>query len=87
MQIIWEIQIERGARGRDWLREVVVVVVVAVGRTATKGKGVCDYVGKSLLPVQACTRTHHAISSLRKNACAILVVQVNIPEDAADLKE
>lgn len=61
--------------------------MAAVGRTATKGKGVCDYVGRSLLPEQARTRTHHAISSLRKNACAILVVQVNIPEDAADLKE
>lgn len=61
-------------------------MVAAVGRTATKGKGVCDYVGKSLLTEQARTRTHHAISSLRKNACAIPVVQVNIPEDAADLK-
>lgn len=49
----------------------------AVGRTATRGKGVCDYVGKSLLPEQARTRTHHAIYSPRKNACAI-VAQVNI---------
>lgn len=62
-------------------------MVVVVGPTATRGKGVCDYGGKSLLPEQARTRTHRAISSLRKNACAILVVQVNIPEDAADVKE
>lgn len=67
--------------GRDWRREAV------VGRTATGGKRVCDYVGKSLLPEQARTRTHRAISSLRKNACAILVMQVNIPEVAAEVNQ
>lgn len=56
------------------------------GTGCERWKGVCDYVGKSLLPEQARTRTHHAISSLRKNACAIVAAQVNTAEEAARLK-
>lgn len=53
-------EVEGGGRregGTGCVCEVMVVVVV--GRVATKVKGVCDYIGKSHLPLtKAGTHTH-----------------------------